>query len=277
MCAWLADHPQATCSTRKETFYLLDTREWIIDKAVNYHTKGLEGYHECFPEPKPGSKIAFEGTTLYFYQKTALDVLSALEKKPKMLFIFREPSRRIYSNYQYFYNNKSASKDNTTFAQYLDLVKKGHDFAGNNQMAQVIDHSDYAAYLAKWYEQYGAENVKVWIFERMVKDPKAYMKELCEWLEIDPSFFEDYGYGKENETYKVKNRFLHALSIWLGPLISQGSLRVWIRNWYRKVNTGKLDGPTSEDQACMKALREEMKPSVERLEAMLGYKIPEWS
>ena len=45
-------------------------------------------------------KIRFEATAHYLYEEQALKAFSQAKNPPKMIFLFREPSKQMYSHYK---------------------------------------------------------------------------------------------------------------------------------------------------------------------------------
>ena len=105
---WLSDHPEVCASKEKELcfFYDKDWPLWNKKVKYNYHLNGLEKYQNLFEHCKSvNAKVVIEATPNYLYSRTALNVIPTLNPRPKILFILRKPSDRVYSIYQFFKNN----------------------------------------------------------------------------------------------------------------------------------------------------------------------------
>lgn len=277
ICGWLADHPEARCSTRKEPFYLLDAGERLLDPDLNYQRDGLAGYSRCFDSPpKPGEKVLFEGTTLYLYQRTAREVLCGLPHPPKMLFVVRDPVRRVYSNFQYFSNAKATQKVGLSFSEWIDKIEAGDSFGGDTQQALSLVHSDYGRWLRPWLDGMPAGNIKIWIFEEVMREPAQHMRELCRWLGIQAEFYDAYPFPHLNSTFKVKYFWLHRLGRRWAAHVADGALRRTLRRLYRYVNTGAVDKPDEQALGVLKSLRAQLIPVVQDMETLLGRPLPEW-
>lgn len=274
VCSWLAEHPSATCSSKKEIFFLMDPDDWMINEYSNIHKTGLDSYRECFPKIIPDENICFEGTTTYIYQKTALD---SVKKHPdtKVLFILRKPSERVYSNFKYFYKSKGDDYGDTSFSEYLDEVIAGRDFNGNQQLSRSIEHSKYERFVDEWLNS-GAD-IKIWIFEELIDSPQLHMKDLCEWLEIDPTFFNEYQFFPDNRTVEINNKRLHKLFNSFGKLIPDSGVRKRLKGLYHRVNTKEVSGKTLQDIKALEALDKELDFTKVYIESVLGREIKKWS
>jgi hypothetical protein len=180
---WLAPHPQVCASTVKETFYLADDVS-RFNETLNYQKDGLDGYKRHFKNCED-AEIIFEATAPYIYYNTPLDVLPKLSPVPKIVFILRDPARRLYS--QYTFNKYKLKNFQGSFLDYVSL--DGAKFSGKH-----VQKGEYAIYLKKWYDAFGGANIKVLTLEQVVNDKVAAMKELAEWLGIAPSFYDTFDF-----------------------------------------------------------------------------------
>lgn len=289
---WLADHPEACGSDPKETFYLMDKGHPLLRRDSNFHEHGLGAYGAFFKDCSKSHKIIFEATTHYIYQRTAMEVLSALPCAPRILFLLRKPSERVYSSFQYTKNNLANLRRDISFSEFVDLVRSNPDssaikeYAGESAfvLANDLRYSRYVEYITLWRERVGQERVEVLLFEEMRENPRAFMKGLAARLRIDPEFYEAYDFPLKNETLSLKYLSLHRRvkrlnAIWPQGSSSSNSLKALLKGVYLKAQgaEGKRNGKSREDREALLELEREFLPFNQRLASEFGLDLSAWS
>lgn len=287
---WLADHPQACGSARKETFYLMDEGHPLARRGRNFGERGLEGYEEFFAECDAGARIVFEATTHYVYQRTALEVLSQLPTRPRIVFLLRKPSERVYSSFRYSQNNLANVSRGLTFARFVELSKANGNsdadweaLAGESAyvLRNDIGYSRYVEYVERWVERFGRERVDVLLFEDLKSNPRAFMKEFAARVRLDASFYDSYDFPVKNETFGVRYPSLHRGVRRLNELVPTAGLKgalkkVYVRAQSGGASTGKANGRTPEDARALEELEREFRPFNRRLADELGLNLSAW-
>lgn len=231
---WLVHHPEITGGVDKELFYLMDKNDWKFDKKANWESGGDEQYQKFFPN---SNKYLVDGTTLTMYQKSALEYAS--RHKPKVLIYIRKPSARIYSTFKYFRDTRTILPKHETFKTFIDRVNSGDDFGGVNQLSQVIEQSLYSKYIERWIQVVGANNVKVLAFESLIQDKPTAMKDVCSWLQLDGSIFENFDFSHKNETSKIRFRGLNIVKESIAKQVKNKKIKDLIRPVYDTLNKSK--------------------------------------
>src|SRR5690606_29284173 len=102
---WLDEHPLIQGASPKETFFFMDDSHPLSGRhGLSFGRNGVESYSSFFPDRKEDS-LLIEATTHYFYQRTARDYLSSLQKKPLIVMLLREPANRILSSFRFTRDN----------------------------------------------------------------------------------------------------------------------------------------------------------------------------
>jgi len=240
---WLAQHPNVCASTLKETFFLADDVS-RFNESSNFKKDGLSAYSEHFKNYN-GEKIVFEATAPYIYYKTPLEVLPKLNPQPKIIFILREPAKRLYSKYTF---NKFKLKNfEGSFLDYISLG--GTKFSG-----QHVEEGNYAKYLKLWKEAFGIENIYIMLLEEVMAEQKKQMKKLADWLQIDAAFYDDFDFAKRNETFGVRSTFLHRLGLKLQPLVPY-KLQEMLLPFYQKLNGTAIPKISAEEERLVSELK----------------------
>jgi len=284
---WLADHPQACGSEPKETFYLMDEGHPLARRGADFRARGLEGYSEFFANCKTDARVRFEATTHYIYQRTALEVLSSLPTRPRIAFLLRKPSERVYSSFRYSQNNLANVRRDLTFARFIELSKANGNAADADWDALAgasayvlrndVRYSRYVEYIKLWVERFGRGRVDVLLLEDMKSNPRAFMKKFAERVGIEESFYDSYDFPVKNETFGVKYPSLHRGVRRLNELVPAASLKGALRRVYLRAQSGGASaGRTPEDARALEELEREFRPFNRRLAGELGLNLSAW-
>ena len=230
---WLAAHPEVYGSPKKETFFFADKVN-RFNSGCNIHEKSLDEYLSFFRKGE-NAKIRFEATAHYLYESTALNHFSSWESPPKIVFLFREPSRQMYSHYKMeVYRTKRIK---IGLSEYVNLPK-------------IQRYVDYAKYLKRWMEAMPDGHVRFWSFEDLMSRKEVVMKDIAEYIGVDPSFYTRFDFEHRNESVAIKSGALHQLGLKLQPLIPHAIQRVLLPI-YMKLNSGGRVKDAPEDAAIV--------------------------
>jgi hypothetical protein len=145
------------------------------------YKKGLEWYESYFNKYQ-NEKAVGEKSPSYFFSK---DVPSRIKKNlpdVKLLFIFREPIKRAYS--QYWHNVRHAREKAATFEIAVENELK--DMENDDYIYLKI--SNYIMHLKTWEKHFPKSKMFFLTLENLNKD---VLREILEFLEVDSSF--DFG------------------------------------------------------------------------------------
>ena len=96
---WLSAHPDVCASPVKETFFFADeVNRFNRDANILEHDLAVYAryFQKCSQAP-----VRLEATAPYIYYDKSLAHIPALSSQPKVLFVLREPSARLYSQYRF--------------------------------------------------------------------------------------------------------------------------------------------------------------------------------
>jgi hypothetical protein len=278
MHAWIADHPDAFGSREKETYFFVDP-ETHVYRPERHLQAGYDAYRRQFPIP-PGARprVILEATPAYMYYRTALSNIPDLPSRPRCLFIVREPAAQVYSLYTYFRDNWTFIPADMSFSGFLDAVRAGsHDFGGNELARNALAYARYVDHLVPWRDRLGADRIMVVTFDELAADQRALTRRVAAWLELDPDFYEAYGFPRENETYAPRNRALQKVNVAIRGLLPRGTAYEKLRSAYRRHNTRKPEGPSETERAEIAALRSDFTEANARLSAEFGLDLSGWN
>ena len=251
---WLGAHPEVCASKVKETYFLSDTVN-RHNQGFNYHNDGLDAYQQHFSHCD-NHRVRLEATPVYIYHKLPLEILPELPEVPKVIFILREPSDRLYSHWRF--NRYRMKNIKLSFEEYLDFKNAPEGWA------DYIDQTHYIRYINKYVKALGKENVLVYQFEQIKKDKVAFMKQVAADLNISPDFYDEFDFFHRNQTVAVKNRRLHRIGLMLEPKVPTW-LQERIIPLYLKMNSSKLPSISEREKELKKIAKKQFASSNQEL------------
>lgn len=242
---WLAKHPDVCGSIEKETAFFSDT----ISKGninCNFHQHDLVSYARLFPFYK-NEKIVIEATPDYIFSKTAISQIPNLESNPLVLFIHRNPSDRIVSEYKF--HKYKTKRFNGSLNQFIN-------------QEQVRNKVDPYPFYTRWIEK--TNNLKILLFDDLRDNPKKLILSLSGLLEIDGTYFESFDFEAKNESLALKNKRLHDLSYRISNKIPQ-ALKQALAPIYFRFNSSKIPPLNADDMNTVSELRNRFEGDQHRL------------
>lgn len=283
---WLVDHPEVCGSKAKEPLFFVDRGYPLRWRHRNVHDHGLEAYTTCFPDCTDHHKVVVDGSSQYIYQSTALDFIPSLLSNPRLVFLVRKPSERLFSSFAYS-KNKGNLRSGLSFTEFVHLVKNQPGPTAQPEWAwrasayvlpRDIQYSRYIEYLSAWRERLGDGRLRVIVLEEMRADPKAVVKELCDWVGIDPAFYDDYDFAPRNRTSPIRSQLVQRIAHKLGERIGPGPFREAMKGvFYAVQSTGRSEPRSEADKAVLAELDEEFRPYNERLAREFGLDLSAWN
>ncbi len=249
---WLSAHPEVKASMVKETFFFADEVN-RFNRNANIIEHSLQEYSSYFLSKKPNQeKIRLEATAPYIYFENALNHIPKLPSNPKVIFVLREPSARLYS--QYRFERFRTKRIQMTWEEYSKSDK-------------LKLHGDYEFYLNKWVESIGKDRIYVCTFESLVSDPKECIRDMSSFLGIDSIFYDNYDFIQHNETVAIKNKFIHRLGLILQRYVPHG-IQEKILPFYLRINSGKMPSKDPSDKEILKSVKSDYQDSILRLKEL---------
>jgi hypothetical protein len=281
---YLSLHPRVCGSSTKEIgFFMPITYGEEIPQMSEY-----AGY---FSHCDLNAAYRLEASPSYLYGKEVVAdcILKELGTGVKMIFIFRNPADRLFS----FYERKKANAYLGTQISFADFIRnsekasqsimKEHREDEEALFIRGIREGFYIDYLPPWFDKFGS-NLKILFFEDLKKDSAGFMRNLCEWLELDFNAYKPEDFKIENQTIGFKNRWLHKALLGINKKFESFwrknvGLKRTLRGLYKKVNSSesRREQMSQEERQYLDAL---YKPYNAKLAAFLKDKgisrLPEW-
>jgi hypothetical protein len=179
---WLAQHPAIAPSRVKEPQFLCEKSNW---------EHGIERYLELWDWEPARHRWAFEASTNYTKLPVRGNAALAALRLPgefRFLYMVRNPVKRLRS-------------------QYLHSLAEGwmEKPIGEGLSPQAVLFSNYRFQLEPYKVFHGRDKIRVLSYEAFRADPRATVRQVCEFLEIDPDFpFRDPGPQNSSDVYRRK-------------------------------------------------------------------------
>lgn len=239
--SYLADHPEVCASACKELCFFMNLR---FDRPL----PDIAEYKQYFGHCR-NTHYRMEASPGYIYggKKLAQGIKDTLGN-PKILIILREPVKRFQSFFT-SHQIKFIIDQDINFHEYLhrckNLPPEGYKNPDNYPYFQLTNGC-YSEYLPDWLDVFG-QDLKVLFFEDLIHNNREFMRTICNWLEIDSSYYDQYDFVIENKTRDVKLRGLHKLAMHLNTRFEK-TLRshMRIKNFFRAVYYAFNEGEMRE-------------------------------
>jgi hypothetical protein len=179
-------------------------KEKEIDFFHGEDVYDINKYLSYFQKAK-NDQIAYDLTTTYYFKGKVFQQITKEFPDTKIVIFLRNPVKKAISNYHFnnfLYNTKYSLEDN--IQTYKD--KPSCDFnTYEHPHIKIIESSFYFKIFEKWISFY-KENLKVIIFEELIKNPQEVMDDLHDFLNIER--FEYSPSVDKMETVKIRNEFI---------------------------------------------------------------------
>ena len=215
---YLVAHPDVCGSTVKETKFFMPLKFGQPLLPMSEYENFWKHYHN--------EKYRLDASPSYLFggEAVARGIFENLGAV-KIILILREPVSRVFSWYRYVQAKRLHIPQNMSFEEYLkisfaeiDLLEKEKR---ETQYSRGVRLGMYSTVLPAWYKVFeGHDNIRIFFYDDLKKDTKQFVKEVCDWIEIDASLIDEKNYGKvENKTLAFKNNTLHKLSVRVSRMI----------------------------------------------------------
>ena len=212
-----------------------------------------------------------EASVNYLWSKTAAVAIADRIPQAKIIMVLRSPIDRAFSQYLH---NVSDGHVTEPFRDYVrTCLRRSGEGLGIHE--PFLEMGFYADQVLRYLSHFPREHIGIWFYEETKKQPKSFMQEVLEFLEVDSAFTPDTSkrYNQPRIARLLKpNQILQRLGVWKmlrgimpGPLKSamQSAL-------YRPTGSVIM---TPADRALMLDF---YRNDIRRLEEILGRDLSRW-
>ncbi|UJS18251.1 MAG: sulfotransferase domain-containing protein [Candidatus Jettenia sp.] len=277
--SYLSRHPEICSSHIKETCYFLPLRYGNELSPIDEYLRYFKHYKN--------EKYILEATPGYFYgSKTIPQRIYKELGKVKIIIIFREPVSRLFSFYKASKGIMLIPKE-MLFDEYVGLCKDHIEMGKSSPIEKDtlyrgIKEGFYSNYLEDWYAYFG-DSLKIVFFEHLKDNPLLFMRELCDWLEIDSHIYPSEQFTVENRSAFYRNKFLHKIGIYTNKKLELlfrklPGLKPVLRGLYYSVNESSFEeGILPDTRSSLESLYAPHNENLLNMLSKKGYKeMPDW-
>ena len=301
---YLADHPEVSVSTLKETRFFIDEDYPVVPVSAKWNA-GSQDFSTFFKDSD--TKCRVEATPDYLYSAGTPERIKSMLPGAKLVFLLRNPITRLVSWYKYA-RQRADIPTAMSFTEYVETqlergyfeeakenrlkMDQGQDAASmlgqrnipSAYFLSALEHGKYATYLQPYYETFGAENIKVYFYENLCANPADILTDLCEFAGISPEVYADYDFKVFNRSTSMKSAVLNKIYADLRTAIRRrthnhpihkvlSQLRLWFDPIYLRLNAQKME-EVVVPPGIKAQLENYYQEDVEQLEKMLGRPSP---
>lgn len=181
---YIKQHPDIFMTKVKEPMFFNNFQQennYNILGSKSKKSTTLEEYLAMFKDAK-NEKAIGEASPAYIYNENAPYLIKEHLPDVKIIAILRQPTDRAYSN---FLHTKRADRENVnSFGQAIKIEKER--ISDNwSPLYHYIQKGFYSVQLKRYYNLFPKENIKVYLFEDVVKNPKETLKDIFKFLNVD--------------------------------------------------------------------------------------------
>jgi len=269
----LSSHPQILFSgqeSRKELrfFNTSGNHSYDKDNISNYH-RGIDWYISQFP-PEESGKIRGEFSVSYLTDSEAPLNIKKHFPDAKILVILRNPVDMLYSLYHF----SRATVDLNVPSSFKEYIFDD----------RIIDIGKYSLHLKNYFTVFSPNNIHVMLFDDIKNNPSVMIKDLYNFLGVDPSFVPPKYSSVVNSALKTRSkvlknisqRMLHfASSIGLEDFSESFLSREILYRIYMLLNIRQGKYPPLDDEV-REFLKNKYIDDITSLEKLIGRNLPSW-
>lgn len=232
--SYLAEHPAICGGYIKETCFFLDPdypSAKLPLRADYLYTDGLESFSKYYRECTDDRKIRLDATPDYLYSPGTARRLAESLPNSKVVFVLREPIARLISFYG-FAIQRGKLAQNVSFDEYVELLRTGG--LKETYPVDALGHGRYACFLPAYYEAFGMDRIRVFLYEELLQDPKTVTQSVCKFIGISPEFFENYHFGVHNKTRSLRYPKVNAAFIRLRHLLRRLTYKTRVHRYFQR-------------------------------------------
>jgi len=188
---YLKQHPDIYMSPIKETHFFSykdsPPNAQGPGDTVNEAVTDYETYISLFQEVTTESAIG-EASPTYIYIPRAPELIQEFVPEAKLIGILRQPADRAFSAFMH------VTRDNrepiTDFSEALTLEEER---SANNwgPIWHYLKMGFYYEQLRRYYDRFDYQQLRIYLYEDFSANPMATLKDIFEYLGVDPSFAPD--------------------------------------------------------------------------------------
>ncbi|MEL6221801.1 MAG: sulfotransferase [Cyanobacteria bacterium J06627_8] len=275
---YLSQHPEIFMSPIKETNFL--EQDWEngltqTHRATDKRIDTFEKYQHLFNQAGDAKAVGEISPNYLFHYESSSKRIQRYVPKAKMIAILRDPVERAFSDY---------------LMHVRDVINGGHPTPLAEQARYKAETSFtirkgfYYTPLKCFIHTFGADRIKICLYEDLCQTPVKMMQDIYQFLEVDPSFVPDISKRAQvaqiprstaiNQVLRTKNPLRASAASLLKRLIPLET-RQRIRTRLINMNSQTKEAITlsSDDRSVLAAL---YKDDIQNLQDLIHRDLSGW-
>jgi hypothetical protein len=212
---YLGQHPDIYVSPNKSPNYFVaqdpqpDWENATLQAMASQWISSLTAYEAQFRGVTNERAIGDISPVYLQSIHTAKRIKETLAPSTKFVAILRNPVDRAYAHYL------GRRRDGLELVESFDAIVERELGGGLNQdiaFGSYIGCGRYYHFLKPFYEQFPADNIRVYLFDQLQKDLPGLLRDLFLFLDVDPDYQVDTAFS-HNQTGIIANPLLRTLWI----------------------------------------------------------------
>jgi hypothetical protein len=270
---YLAEHPAIFMSPVKETnffAYGLDDNGQLLWGDPDVHrfpVKSLAEYEALFA--KAGDAVAVgEASTMYLECPQSAARIRDLLPATRIICGLREPVDRAYSDYQMYLRNRGRRLEPAR-----DLVATSPWARPDSRWMQI---GKYHHQLSRYFDVFPREQIHVFLFDELKRNPLGVVQELYRFVGVDPAFVPDFT-TPHNIGGMPTNMLLERV---LTNRTLKSAIEPWVpavaANWLRRLRTRSMRQAPSLPAELKKQLKGQFRDDIASTSRLIGRSLEHW-
>lgn len=195
------------------------------------------------------------------------------------------PVDRLFSYFNFMKSSQLEIPSTLNFDQYIKLCLQYSEGESDRDSSclrkmdlRALMAGRYSFYLKEYMEVIDPSRIKVGFYEDFKEDNSRFMRDICNFLEIDSTFYNSFDFKRSNVTYSARFKSLHRFLwfLWKAFFIKHLSHRRKIKEplvaLYKKINSNQK-GYGLMGQETREWLQDYYRESQEDLKILLGHDV----
>lgn len=277
LAGWLAQHPKVFMPVHKEPYF-------FGDDLTHRHGRPTRREYEAIFAPAAGDQLTGDASTWSLWSTSAAAEIRAARPDARIFIMLRNPVDMMYSLHAEMV--WEADEDVLDFATAVDLdVERANGRSlprgiGRPETVRYRSAADFASQVTRYLSTFPAEQVHIIIFDDLVADAGSVYRGAVEFLGLEPH--PGTVIDRRNASKVIRSRALQRVLLappWpisaTMPTFRRSPLSHRIRGWLLEANSRVQPRPPL-DLTLRRRLTNELRPAIERLEALIGRDLSEW-
>ena len=209
---FLGQHPEIYMSSIKEPHFFCSDFHLESDRAYGkqrfFDFRSESAYLQLFAKAGD-AKIVGESSTNYLYSQVAAQKIYNFNPDAKIIIILREPAKYLYSLHSHYVKFTEENEPNFLTALSLEADRQQEKITSprvtSPSYLYYSQRIQYYQQVKRYCDRFGAEQIKIVIFEDFKSENERVYREILEFLGVDSSFTPEYDAVNINKEVKFKS------------------------------------------------------------------------